>query len=79
MYENLKKEVELVWEDHDHIRDDQAKIAIRETVRLLDEGQIRVANPNEDGSWSVNEKGYSALFSDPAGRDPNGRTDGVQR
>ena len=40
MYENLKKEVELVWEDHDHIRDDQAKIAIRETVRLLDEGQI---------------------------------------
>ena len=35
MYENLKKEVELVWEDHDHIRDDQAKIAIRETVRLL--------------------------------------------
>ena len=31
MYENLKKEVELVWEDHDHIRDDQAKIAIRET------------------------------------------------
>ena len=55
MYENLKKEVELVWEDHDHIRDDQAKIAIRETVRLLDEGQIRVANPNEDGSWSVNE------------------------
>lgn len=55
MYENLKKEVELVWEDHDHIRDDQAKIAIRETVRLLDEGLIRVANPNEDGSWSVNE------------------------
>ena len=44
-----------MWEDHDHIRDDQAKIAIRETVRLLDEGQIRVANPNEDGSWSVNE------------------------
>ena len=26
MYENLKKEVELVWEDHDHIRDDQASI-----------------------------------------------------
>ena len=25
MYENLKKEVELVWEDHDHIRDDQAQ------------------------------------------------------
>ncbi len=55
MYEDLKNEIELAWEHHDRIRSDETKIAIRETVDLLDRGQIRVATPNENGSWTVNE------------------------
>lgn len=55
MYEDLRKEVELVWENHDHIRTDQAKLAIRKIISLVDEGKLRVCEPQQDGSWKLNE------------------------
>ncbi len=49
VYENIQTQPERV-------KATEIKEAVEETIRLLDTGQIRVANPSgsEDGKWTVN-------------------------
>ena len=52
--EDLKEIIERTWEDRSLLKNDDTKEAIREVVNLLDQGKIRVAEPQNDG-WLVNE------------------------
>ena len=46
--------VEKAWENRQLLKEKHVKQAVKETVKMLDKGSIRVAEPTEDG-WQVNE------------------------
>ena len=50
----LKETIENAWEDRSLLTEDNTIDAIRKVVLLLDEGDLRVAEPTADG-WQVNE------------------------
>jgi 2,3,4,5-tetrahydropyridine-2-carboxylate N-succinyltransferase len=51
---DLLKSIEDAWENRDLLTNTDTQESIREVVDLLDRGQIRVAEPTDDG-WKVNE------------------------
>ena len=55
MFENLKTEVERIWENRDLLKEEKSRRLIREVIALLDKGELRTAQPLEDGKWQVNE------------------------
>ncbi|WP_456402380.1 2,3,4,5-tetrahydropyridine-2,6-dicarboxylate N-succinyltransferase [Persephonella sp.] len=52
--EELKKLITEVWENRELLKDDKYVKGIKETIKLLDNGEIRVAE-KKDGDWVVNE------------------------
>lgn len=50
----LQSTIEAAWEDRALIKEASTQAAIREVIRLLDLGELRVAQPTEDG-WAVND------------------------
>lgn len=52
--EELKKSIESAWEDRSLLEQDKYIHAVREVIRMLDDGSLRVAEPCE-GTWKVNE------------------------
>ncbi|MBN3034852.1 MAG: 2,3,4,5-tetrahydropyridine-2,6-dicarboxylate N-succinyltransferase [Bacteroidales bacterium] len=50
----LKEYIDRAWEDRSLLEDSATAKAIHETIRLLDEGQLRVAEPVDRG-WRLNE------------------------
>lgn len=54
MFEDIRKEIEAAWADRSLIYSVSVTEAIREVIRLLDLGQLRVAEPGQDG-WKVND------------------------
>lgn len=50
----LQHIIEKAWEDRSLLQNDQYISSIREVISLLDTGQLRVAEPTEQG-WIVNE------------------------
>lgn len=59
MNKNIKGLVESAWEDRSLLRDTETKQAIHEVIRLLDIGELRVAEPGNGEKreiyWKVNE------------------------
>lgn len=53
--ENLIKTIEQAWEDRTLVEKPEVQASIREVVELLDKGKIRVAEPESEGKWKVNE------------------------
>ena len=51
---DLRNLIESAWEDRELLQQTETQNAIREVVRLCDLGQLRCAEPTEDG-WQVNE------------------------
>ncbi len=51
---DLKNSIEKAWEDRSLLTDSETIDAIRRVILLLDEGQLRVAEPTANG-WQVNE------------------------
>lgn len=51
---NLQNIIEKAWDDRSLLAKNETKDAIREVVRLLDKGEIRIAEKIE-GRWIVNE------------------------
>ena len=49
---DLIKIIESAWNNKELLKTDEAKTAIREVIRLLDKGIIRVVEP-ENGNWNV--------------------------
>lgn len=52
--EQVKNVIEKAWEDRAHLTEKVTQDAIREVIELLDEGVLRVAEPDGDG-WKINE------------------------
>ncbi len=51
----LQKTIEQAWEDRSLLEKEESLSAIREVINLLDQGEIRVAEPDGDGGWKVND------------------------
>ncbi|WP_192821011.1 2,3,4,5-tetrahydropyridine-2,6-dicarboxylate N-succinyltransferase [Rufibacter sp. LB8] len=52
---NLIESIEAAWTDRTLLQQAHTQEAIREVVRLLDLGQLRVAEPTGGEKWQVNE------------------------
>ena len=50
----LKKIIESAWNDRSLLEKTEIKEAIHSVIKSLDEGELRVAEPNSNG-WKVNE------------------------
>lgn len=51
---SLQQQIEQIWENKELLQNEDSKSAIREVVAKLDLGELRVAEPTENG-WKVNE------------------------
>lgn len=51
---NLQNTIENAWDNRSLLKENDTIDTIREVVRLLDEGEVRVAEPTATG-WKVNE------------------------
>lgn len=51
---SLQQTIENIWDNRDLLQNEDSKSAIREVISLLDKGELRVAEPTENG-WKVNE------------------------
>lgn len=51
---SLQQTIEQVWDNRDLLQQDEYQSAIREVVKQLDNGTLRVAEPTSEG-WKVNE------------------------
>ena len=54
MTEELRILIENAWENKELLQEKNTEKAIRETIRLVDSGELRVAQPTETG-WLVND------------------------
>ncbi|MGS2740415.1 2,3,4,5-tetrahydropyridine-2,6-dicarboxylate N-succinyltransferase [Sinomicrobium sp. M5D2P17] len=52
--EKILEIIENAWNNRDLLKEENTQNTIREVVRLLDEGELRVAQPTDNG-WQVNE------------------------
>lgn len=53
--DSLKNIIENAWEDRSALSQTETIEAIKETIEMVDKGQLRVATPGNDGEWTVNE------------------------
>lgn len=51
----MRSIIENAWEDRSLLEQPETIKAIEAVIEDLDKGALRVAEPNEDGSWKVNE------------------------
>ena len=52
--QTIQQKIEQAWEDRSLLQNKDTQETIREVIKMLDEGTLRVANPTENG-WQVNE------------------------
>lgn len=52
--ENLKQIIEKAWDNKELLQEEATQAAIREVIELIDNGQLRCAEPAGD-DWQVNE------------------------
>ena len=50
----IRTTIENAWENRELLKDEHTISTIREVINLLDKGELRVAEPTENG-WQVNE------------------------
>lgn len=51
----LQTTINQAWEDRALLTREPVQDAIREVIELLDQGKLRVATPNQNGDWTVND------------------------
>ena len=64
-FDDLKTEIESAWEARDGVSTatkGPVRTAVDETLRLLDEGRLRVAERAEDGQWEVRQWAKQAIL-----------------
>jgi 2,3,4,5-tetrahydropyridine-2,6-dicarboxylate N-succinyltransferase len=47
--------IQECWENREILKEKSSRIAIDKIIKLLDKGELRVAEPLENGKWKVNE------------------------
>jgi 2,3,4,5-tetrahydropyridine-2-carboxylate N-succinyltransferase len=53
--EAIKIVIEKAWDDRSMLKDQSTQQAIRSVIDRIDQGELRVAQPTEDGDWQVND------------------------
>lgn len=51
----LKTIIEAAWENRELLKQKETEDAIKSIIAQLDAGQLRCAEPTEDGNWQVND------------------------
>lgn len=51
---DLKQKIEAAWTNRELLKEVETQLAIRDTIRLIDSGKLRVAQPNGN-EWFVNQ------------------------
>ncbi|HAO08676.1 MAG TPA: 2,3,4,5-tetrahydropyridine-2,6-dicarboxylate N-succinyltransferase [Chryseobacterium sp.] len=51
---SLQQTIENIWENRELLQNEDSQKAIREVISLVDKGELRTAEPTENG-WQVNE------------------------
>jgi 2,3,4,5-tetrahydropyridine-2-carboxylate N-succinyltransferase len=51
----MKEIIEKAWEDRSMLSNPEVQNVINTVIEELDKGRLRVAQPNEDGTWTVND------------------------
>ncbi len=51
----MRSIIEAAWENRELLKEKETIVAIEHVIEEIDKGISRVAEPNEDGSWTVNE------------------------
>ena len=52
--ENLQTIIESAWQNRENLREAVTQQAVKDVIELVDKGQLRVAEPTDNG-WKVNE------------------------
>ncbi|SNS48556.1 2,3,4,5-tetrahydropyridine-2-carboxylate N-succinyltransferase [Belliella buryatensis] len=52
---DLKTIIESAWDNREMLKEKDVEIAIKSVISDLDTGKLRVAEPQTDGSWKVND------------------------
>jgi 2,3,4,5-tetrahydropyridine-2-carboxylate N-succinyltransferase len=52
---DLKNSIEAIWSNRELLKEEENKAIIRHIINLLDKGELRVAEKNNEGNWLVNE------------------------
>jgi 2,3,4,5-tetrahydropyridine-2,6-dicarboxylate N-succinyltransferase len=51
----MQKIIEAAWQNRELLKENDVKTAIRNVIAQLDKGEIRVAEPSENGDWITHE------------------------
>ncbi|MFZ9028932.1 MAG: 2,3,4,5-tetrahydropyridine-2,6-dicarboxylate N-succinyltransferase [Crocinitomicaceae bacterium] len=51
----MRSIIEAAWEDRSLLNNEETLKAINTVIEEIDKGLLRVAEPNDDGTWTVNE------------------------
>lgn len=51
--EDLEARVRAAFDDRKLLDDEEHRVAVLDTIALLDRGEVRVAEPGDDGAWTV--------------------------
>ncbi len=62
MYEELEKKIEALYENREGLKEKGGKEAVLETVALINDGKLRVAEPVKQGDWKVNAWAKKAIL-----------------
>jgi len=79
--ENLEKIINIAWNDKENISshtDKEIKDAILQTLDLLGNGLLRVAEPSENNSWIINQWAKKAVLLSFRLKDMNLQSGGPQ-
>lgn len=52
---NQKEIIEQAWDNRELLKEQLTQNTIKEIVELVDKGQLRVAEPTQDGNWITND------------------------
>jgi 2,3,4,5-tetrahydropyridine-2-carboxylate N-succinyltransferase len=59
---NFASKIEEVWSNRELLKDPEVISLISDIIEEVDKGRLRVAEPQEDGSWLVNESLKKAII-----------------
>ena len=51
----MKELIEKAWDNRELLNEAATRHAIEEAIAMLDSGRLRVAEPDTDGLWHVNQ------------------------
>jgi 2,3,4,5-tetrahydropyridine-2-carboxylate N-succinyltransferase len=59
---SFSTQIENIWSDRELLKDPANLTLIRDIIEEVDKGRLRVAEPQEDGTWVVNEALKKAII-----------------